>query len=107
MDCDGVLNGYNFWSLFGWKLVCLSHNEYIKDWYRKVTDPCGVHERKVKRLSKIVKSTNAKVVMSSTWRDMFWKVPYNEKTYPFKNTVDRKRMLKDKNEFREELVNSK
>lgn len=26
---------------------------------------------------------------------------------PFKNTVDRKRMLKEKNEFREELVDSK
>ena len=81
MDCDGVLNGYNFWSLLGWKLACLSHSKHIKDWYRKVTDPCGVHESKVKRLAKIIKKTDAKVVMSSSWRGMFWKVPYNEKTY--------------------------
>ena len=26
--------------------------------------------------------------MSSTWRDMFWKVPYNEKTYNQKKLVN-------------------
>ena len=88
LDIDGVLNGYNFWSLLGWKLACLSHSEYIKDWYRNISDVSGVHERKVKKLSKIVKSTNAKVVMSSTWRGMFWKVPYNEKTHDQKKLVD-------------------
>ena len=88
LDIDGVLNGYNFWSLLGWKLACLSHSEYIKDWYRKISDPCGIHESKVKRLSKIIKKTDAKVVMSSTWRGMFWKVPYNEKTYNQKKLVD-------------------
>ena len=33
--------------------------------------------------------------------------PSTSGSRPFKNTVDRKRMLKDKNEFREELANSK
>lgn len=88
LDIDGVLNGYNFWSLLGWKLACLSHSEHIKDWYRNISDVSGVHERKIKRLSKIVKSTNAKVVMSSSWRGMFWKVPYNKKTYDQKKLVD-------------------
>ena len=66
LDIDGVLNGYNFWSLLGWKLACLSHSEYIKDWYRRVTDTCGIHESKVKRLAKIIKKTDAKVVRSSS-----------------------------------------
>lgn len=88
LDIDGVLNGYNFWSTLGWQLVYLTHNENIKDWYRKATDPCGVHESKVKRLSKIVQKTNAKVVMSSSWRDYFWKVPYEDKH-------DRQRKLAD------------
>ena len=88
LDIDGVLNGYNFWSSLGWKLACLSHNEYIKDWYRNISDVSGIHESKVKRLAKIIKKTDAKVVMSSTWRGMFWKVPYNEKTYNQKKLVD-------------------
>ena len=78
LDCDGVLNGYNFWSLLGWKLACLSHSEYIKDWYRRVTDPFGVHERKVKRLAKIIKKTDAKVVMSSSWRFGWWNTLYED-----------------------------
>ena len=69
-------------------MACLSHSEHIKDWYRRVSEPCGVHESKVKRLAKIIKKTDAKVVMSSTWRGMFWKVPYNEKTHDQKKLVD-------------------
>ena len=69
-------------------MACLSHSKYIKDWYRRATDSCGVHESKVKRLAKIIKKTDAKVVRSSTWRAMFWKVSYNEKTYNQKKLVD-------------------
>lgn len=78
LDIDGVLNGYNKWNLLGWKIVCLTKSERLKNWYRKLTDPCGVHERKVKRLAKIVKATNAKVVMSSSWRLSWWNTPYEE-----------------------------
>ena len=69
-------------------MACLSHSEHIKDWYRNISDVSGVHKRKAKRLSKIVKSTNAKVVMSSTWRGIFWETHYNEKTDNQKKLVD-------------------
>lgn len=88
LDIDGVLNGYGFWSYFGWKLACLTHNENIKEWYRKIYDPCGVHEHKVKLLSKIVKTTNAKIVMSSSWRNAFWKTPYERKKGNLKKLSD-------------------
>ena len=88
LDIDGVLNGYNFWSLLGWKIACITHSKHIKDWYRKVSDPCGIHEKKVKKLAKIVSKTDAKVVMSSCWRFSFWKTPYEEKTGNQKKLTD-------------------
>lgn len=78
LDIDGVLNGYDFIGYIGWEFVCLLKNEYIKEWYRKISDPCGIHESKIRRLAKIVKKTNAKVVMSSSWRFGWWKTPYEE-----------------------------
>ena len=48
LDIDGVLNGYNKWNLLGWEIVCLTKSEGIKNWYRKFTDPFGVHESKVR-----------------------------------------------------------
>lgn len=66
LDIDGVLNGYNFWNVLGWKLCCLTKSNKLKNFYRKLTDPCGIHESKVKRLGKIVDKTGAKVVMSSS-----------------------------------------
>lgn len=85
LDIDGVLNGYNFWSFFGWNFACALS---IEKWYRKNTrKPFGVHEDKVKRLSKIIKATDAKVVMSSSWRNGFWK-PYAEKTGRQKTLTD-------------------
>lgn len=78
LDIDGVLNGYGFGGYIGWKIVCFFKNKYIKNWYRKVTDPCGVHESKMKKLAKIVKRTNAKIVMSSSWRFGWWETPYEE-----------------------------
>jgi hypothetical protein len=56
---DGVLNGYGYFTrpIF-----------YLYKLFGKRYKVFGVHERKVKRLAKIVKKTNAKIVISSTWR---------------------------------------
>lgn len=88
LDIDGVLNGYNFWNVLGWDIVCRINNKKIRWWYKYITDPCGVHERKVKRLSKIVKSCNAKVVMSSSWRTIWYKRRYEHKSGDFKKLND-------------------
>lgn len=86
LDIDGVLNGYNFWTLFGWSIACKLN---IKEWYRKhVRKPFGIHEEKVRRLSKIVKKTNAKVVMSSSWRFGWWKTPYEKQFEDQKQLTD-------------------
>ena len=69
LDIDGVLNGYNFWNLLGWNIISKFNSNKLKGWYRNITEPFGVHERKVKRLAKIVHNTmNTKVVISSCWR---------------------------------------
>ena len=73
LDIDGVLNGYNRWNTLGWDIVCKFNSERLRNWYRELTEPCGVHEKKVKLLAKIVHRTGAKVVMSSTWRHSYWK----------------------------------
>lgn len=78
LDIDGVLNGYNYWTLLGWSIVRKINNKKLKQWYTCKTVPFGIHERKVKRLAKIVKATNAKVVMSSSWRFSYWKTPYDK-----------------------------
>lgn len=76
LDVDGVLNGYNFWNMLGWNLSCLLR---ISKWYKTHTrSPFDVHSEKVKRLAEIVHKTDARVVMSSSWRHMFWYVPYEE-----------------------------
>lgn len=68
LDIDGVLNGYNFWNLLGWNIISKFNSNKLKGWYRELTEPFGVHERKVKRLAKIVHKTGAKIVISSSWR---------------------------------------
>lgn len=73
LDIDGVLNGYNRWNTLGWNIICKFNSEKLKNWYRNFTDPCGIHENKIKLLAEIVHSTNAKVVMSSCWRHSYWK----------------------------------
>lgn len=88
LDIDGVLNGYNKWGLLGWNVVCLTKSDRLKCWYRKLTYPFGIHERKVKRLAKIVKATNAKVVMSSSWRFGWWNTPYEKQSENQKKLTD-------------------
>lgn len=98
LDIDGVLNGYNKWNLFGWNIVCLTKSEGLKRLYRKLTDPCGVHKRKVKRLAKIVRATNAKVVMSSSWRFSWWNTPYE------KQSEDQKKLTNLLNKYNIEVI---
>lgn len=78
LDIDGVLNGYNKWNLLGWRIVSKINYKPLELWYKHITNPFGIHESKVKRLAKIVEATNAKVVMSSSWRRDWWKCPYEE-----------------------------
>lgn len=80
LDIDGVLNGYNRWNLLGWKIVKKINYKPLILFYKRYYQPFSIHESKVKRLAKIVHSTNAKVVMSSSWRHGWWKTPY-EKQY--------------------------
>ena len=98
LDIDGVLNGYNKWNLLGWKIVNLFKSTKLRLWYRKLTDPCGVHESKVRRLAKIVKATNAKVVMSSSWRFGWWKTPYE------KQWEDQKKLTDLLNKYKIEVI---
>lgn len=88
LDIDGVLNGYSKWNVLGWKIVYLTKSKRLKNWFRKLTDPCGVHENKVKRLAKIVKTTNAKIVMSSSWRFGWWNTHYDKQSENQKKLTD-------------------
>jgi hypothetical protein len=81
LDIDGVLNGYNRWNTLGWNIICKFNSEKLRNWYRELTDPSGVQEKKVKLLAEIVHSTNAKVVMSSCWRHSYWKFVHGESDY--------------------------
>lgn len=86
LDIDGVLNGYDFWRLLGWNIACKLH---IQEWYRKHTrNPFGIHEEKVKRLAKIINKTDAKVVLSSSWRHAFRRTPYEDKKDDLKLFAD-------------------
>ncbi len=88
LDIDGVLNGYNYWNTFGWKIACVTKSGRIKSWYKNITKPFGIHEKKVKRLAKIVRKTGAKVVMSSIWRFRWRNTPYEEQCENHKKLTD-------------------
>ena len=88
LDIDGVLNGYNFWNVLGWKIIKLFNCNKLRLWYIHTINPFGIHERKVKRLAKIVEATNAKVVMSSSWRKFWWKKPYANQDEDEKKLTD-------------------
>lgn len=88
LDIDGVLNGYSNLNVLGWKCICFFRSKRLKNWYRKIANPCGVHEIKVKRLARIVCITGAKVVMSSSWRHSWWNTPYKEMWGNLKKLAD-------------------
>jgi hypothetical protein len=79
LDIDGVLNGYNKWTY-----LIINISKALRIPVRMVKNTLNifeVKERYVKRLSKIVKKTGAKIVMSSSWRFGYWNTPYEEMYY--------------------------
>lgn len=84
LDVDGVLNGPNLWInilydiLYKLKLHSLAH---------RIIDIFGVHEIKVRRLAKIVKATDAKVVMSSSWRRGYWRYKQNPSEFKGNSSI--------------------
>lgn len=65
LDIDGVLNGYNPRIYYFYRIMYVLRLNKLA---RSLVDIFGVHESKVKRLAKIVKATDAKIVVSSSWR---------------------------------------
>jgi hypothetical protein len=77
LDVDGVLNGYNKWT---YRIISISKLLHIPvRVIRNTLKIFEVKEKYVKRLSKIVKRTGAKIVMSSSWRFGYWNTPHEEK----------------------------
>ena len=76
LDIDGVLNGYNYINI---TLFSFFSKIGKLEWIKKRIDIFGIHRRKVILLHWIVKLTGAKIVMSSSWRGYFWKVPFDQK----------------------------
>lgn len=69
LDIDGVLNGYNKWTdIFGRLFSKIG----LLEFFLKKYDINGLHERKIRVLSKIVKKTGAKIVLSSSTRHSFF-----------------------------------
>ena len=66
--------------------------------YKQIADPFNIHESKVKRLAKIVHTTNAKVVLSSSWRHGWWKTPYE------KQFDEQKRLTDLLNKYKIEII---
>lgn len=65
LDCDGVINGYGPLTELVFDLARRLHLlKPLRNHYKIF----GVHKRKVKLLAKIVKKTNTKIVLSSSWR---------------------------------------
>ena len=56
LDIDGVLNNHRF----------IMENSYLKESEQKLID-----EQKMVLLKNIIEATRAKIVLSSSWRDMF------------------------------------
>lgn len=85
LDVDGVLNGYSkFTGKLYWCFTKLKLMKFVNKYY----DLFGVRTHKVRLLSKIVKKTDAKVVISSSWR-YGWSTPYNEKCKRQKSLHDK------------------
>lgn len=77
LDVDGVLNGYNKWT---YRIINISKIMHIPvSVVRNTLEIFEVKEKYIRRLSKIVIKTGAKIVMSSSWRHGYWNTTYEEK----------------------------
>lgn len=76
LDIDGVLNGY---SKMTGKLYWLFTHFHLMEFVNKYYDLFGIRTHNVRLLSKIIRCTGAKVVLSSSWRSG-WFVSYEEKS---------------------------
>lgn len=73
LDFDGVINGSGPTRYILWKIFKFLKLEKVYDKIYK-EEVYGVHERKVKRLAIICHITDARVVLSSSWRDKVYEV---------------------------------
>ena len=73
LDFDGVINGSGPVRYILWKIFKFLKLEKVYDKIYK-EDVYGAHERKVKRLATICHITDARVVLSSSWRDKVYEV---------------------------------
>lgn len=90
LDVDGVLNGYGLGTEIVFRISDFFH---IKPGtIRRFYNPFGVDYFRVRKLAHIVHHTGAKVVMSSSWRGLFF-----DNTYHGKNIDKLKALFKEFN----------
>lgn len=88
LDIDGVLNGYGFRDRFIMYPLFKIFNKLGKSKeFKSLYDVFGIHERKIKNLSMIISKTDAKVVISSSWRGTWYE--------KYEKTSDRNKRLHD------------
>lgn len=93
LDCDGVINGYG---LFTEVIYSIAQKLHLIKLLRKHHNIFGVHKHKIKLLAKIVKKTNAKIVLSSSWR-LGWELIEDGKCIP--NTDTDKLLCKELSKY--------
>lgn len=85
LDIDGVLNGYSKWT---YRVFRFADKIHLRHWLVRHYDIFGVRTYKVWLLKRIIEKTDAKIVLSSSWRGQ-WDTPY-EKCGPRMKTLKRK-----------------
>lgn len=86
LDIDGVLNGYGLYISLLMKFC--SRFNLVSWFHRHHLDLYSVHKRKFKRLVKIVRTTKAKIVLSSSWRYAYVHYPDQADIRTLYNLID-------------------